>query len=329
MSNIEQTKLLEKLADLIEQNARTPAEALAITKEVVARSDSTDSLQYLTEANSESRKGFVRRFAPKDLHMLCKYRTYFESWLDMPIDQIGKIEGVFVSSSEKRQEKPAGWLAYMPICALETEVSFIVSCIPEWHDDLQETLYCSTVSDTFSQLKEFVEKRKNDALVESFHNIYGLANLNPQIDTSSAVPLDYHHYGQYCEFMKKAYPSIYSLIEHEPAITKDYREMVEKKTHFCIIENDKIVSLTESENISNKPKGIISLGINTLKEYRRNGYASFACAAFVKQSLLNDLLPLWQCDFDNAASQALAEKIGFCHIGNVYSVSTLLESWKK
>jgi|GEM_PF-6750755 len=41
---------------------------------------------------------------------------------------------------------------------------------------------------------------------------------------------------------------------------------------------------------------------------------------------MRSLKPIWQCEFDNFASQALAEKLGFRHVGNVYSALTLLKN---
>jgi len=81
--------------------------------------------------------------------------------------------------------------------------------------------------------------------------------------------------------------------------------------------------MTEDGNVANKPDGIINLGIITLKEHRRKGYAASVCAAFIEHNEKQGLLPLWQCDFDNLASRSLAERLGLRHMGNMYSISTL------
>jgi RimJ/RimL family protein N-acetyltransferase len=64
-----------------------------------------------------------------------------------------------------------------------------------------------------------------------------------------------------------------------------------------------------------------------VEEHRRKGFATIACAAFIKHHLRQGLLPMWQCDFDNFASQSLAEKLGFHYLGNVYFVSALTKFW--
>ena len=136
------------------------------------------------------------------------------------------------------------------------------------------------------------------------------------------------HFNKYYEFKRNLHPSLFKLIDPDTTTHQDYCNTVDEKAHFCVMANDEIACLTESENIPNTPDGIISLGINTLIEYRQKGYATAACAAFIKHSLRQRLLPIWECSFDNLASQMLAEKLGFRHIGNVYSISTLIEPRK-
>ena len=97
------------------------------------------------------------------------------------------------------------------------------------------------------------------------------------------------------------------------------------KIHFCIFENDEMVSVTTSDNLPNKPTGLIQLGIDTLKGYRRKGHVEKVCTAFINYYLEQDILPVWNCYLDNAASVGLAKKLGFCHIGNEFFVSSATE----
>ena len=215
----------------------------------------------------------------------------------------------------------------MPVCAFETENAVFISCIPEWERELKDILTDAATHEAIPKMKEYIEKQKNGGVGE-YHNLYGLEELNPLIDTSKAVLLGYDNYDQYWNFCKRTNPYLYELIGSDTRIVEIYNDMVNKEIHFCVIEDNEIVSLTNSEELPNKPDGIINLGINTLKEHRRKGNAAHACAAFIKHNVKQGLMPVWRCDIENSPSQLLAKKLGFRYLGNVFSVSTLVESWQ-
>ena len=103
----------------------------------------------------------------------------------------------------------------------------------------------------------------------------------------------------------------------------DYEKHISERVHFCLIINGEIVSITESENIPHEPEGIVELGIRTLKEHRRKGYGTIVCAAFIKQCLKEGNIPVWSVEFDNVASEGMAKKLGFRHMGNIMYVGGL------
>jgi GNAT superfamily N-acetyltransferase len=53
------------------------------------------------------------------------------------------------------------------------------------------------------------------------------------------------------------------------------------------------------------------LGLATMPEHRRQGYATLVAAASVEQALARDAAPHWHCWADNAGSRATAERVGF------------------
>ena len=328
MDNNEKIAFLNSLANIIEENAKTPEDASRFIKDVIKQSHTDESIQTITDGLSDPVNRTLENVPAIDIALIRKYRRYLEAWLNIPIEQFEQTKGVSISSSDVRYSKPSGWLTYIPVCAFETNSTFHVSCVPEWEDELRILLADNQVTDVVPRLNDFAQNKKGDGLVESYHKLFALGSPNPQIDTSSAVLLDYSHFNKYYEFKRKVHPSLFKLIDPDATTHQNYCNTVDEKAHFCVIANYEIVCLTESENIPNTPDGIISLGINTLKEYRRKGYATAACAAFIKHSLQQRLLPIWECAFDNLASQMLAEKLGFRHIGNVYSISTLIEPRK-
>ena len=117
-----------------------------------------------------------------------------------------------------------------------------------------------------------------------------------------------------------------SLTSPHEWMEKDYQERTEMKILYGILEDNKIVSVTDSEMIPNKPEKMIHIGIDTLQQYRRKGYASLACAAFIENHLRRGLMPVWECGINNTASRNLAEKLGFRHLGNTFFAATLDKS---
>lgn len=55
----------------------------------------------------------------------------------------------------------------------------------------------------------------------------------------------------------------------------------------------------------------------TEEAYRRQGLATLACRAFIEEALARGLRPTWSCWFNNEASVALAEKVGFVRQSDV------------
>jgi GNAT superfamily N-acetyltransferase len=53
------------------------------------------------------------------------------------------------------------------------------------------------------------------------------------------------------------------------------------------------------------------LGLATMPDHRRQGYATLVAAAGVEQAVAREAVPHWHCWADNAGSRATAERVGF------------------
>jgi len=257
--------------------------------------------------------------------MYDKYKAYFETWLNLPIESIEHATDISVHPHEKRLEKPIASMLYMPICAFETENALIISCIPEWEEKMHKCLRnvhkdeaVSKIADTFCKYEIGVY------LSHTNHQFYGLAEKNTEIDTTKAVKLEMHHLNQFREYYKKLKPNMFEsrITSPDDWFPQAYEEMINCRAQFCVMENDKIVCATDAEDMPNKPDSIINLGINTLADYRKKGYATAACAEFISHYARQGIQPVWQCSFSNSISQSLAKKLGFRYIGNVFHLST-------
>lgn len=77
---------------------------------------------------------------------------------------------------------------------------------------------------------------------------------------------------------------------------------------YYVIEDNKIVSICYSGFKAEKTQ---TIGIETLKEYRRKGFAYALASKFVEDCLKQNIIPYWDCSEDNIGSKILAEKLGF------------------
>jgi hypothetical protein len=77
---------------------------------------------------------------------------------------------------------------------------------------------------------------------------------------------------------------------------------------FCVMQGEEWVSHCYSNHIGG---GEAEITIGTRGEFQRQGMATLAGAAFLRECLARSLRPAWSCDIDNLASAATARKLGF------------------
>ncbi len=82
-----------------------------------------------------------------------------------------------------------------------------------------------------------------------------------------------------------------------------------------------IVSCTDAPDMPYMGEQVQEIGINTLREYRGNGYAAMACSKCLQEMAAHHKIPLWSTAADNLASRRLAQKIGFAEYAEVISVT--------
>jgi GNAT superfamily N-acetyltransferase len=77
---------------------------------------------------------------------------------------------------------------------------------------------------------------------------------------------------------------------------------------FSLISNKKLASTAYSAFIHDDK---LELGIETMSEFRGNGFAQLTCSALIDYCLENNHEPVWACKLENSSSYRLAEKLGF------------------
>jgi RimJ/RimL family protein N-acetyltransferase len=77
---------------------------------------------------------------------------------------------------------------------------------------------------------------------------------------------------------------------------------------WCSLIGDQIGSVAVTDGADNHSA---SIGVVTAPEFRRQGLAELTCSAFIADTLIRGLQPVWECEVRNTASKYLAEKLGF------------------
>lgn len=100
----------------------------------------------------------------------------------------------------------------------------------------------------------------------------------------------------------------YSLLWDSPQVYLD------RAFGYCFLNESGFVSACNTFYLGG---GYIEPDIITLLDYRKQGLALTLCQEFMKHSKQRNLIPYWDCDSGNSASNRLASKLGFKKVGEV------------
>jgi RimJ/RimL family protein N-acetyltransferase len=90
---------------------------------------------------------------------------------------------------------------------------------------------------------------------------------------------------------------------------------LQQQIGFCVTFEDQIVSLCAPTVIGG---GEAEIQVWTADEFRNRGLARRTAAAFIRQCLARGLKPGWTTDVENLVSRALAPKLGFVPVGEIF-----------
>lgn len=86
------------------------------------------------------------------------------------------------------------------------------------------------------------------------------------------------------------------------------KKFIENGFGFCVLCNNEFVSTCNTCYVGG---GCAEIDIMTNSKYRGKGFASITCSAFIEYCLEHELIPTWDADGGNEASNKLALKLGF------------------
>jgi RimJ/RimL family protein N-acetyltransferase len=141
--------------------------------------------------------------------------------------------------------------------------------------------------------------------------------IEPVENKTDAIKLGKADFNPYLTFFMETHPDC----TDSSWLEEYFIEIVQKECCFGIFEKEKLVCATDAAEMPYMQGVVQEIGINTLAEYRKKGYAQAACTACIQSLLEREICPIWSTGFDNIGSQKLAFSLGFEKLADVFTIS--------
>jgi hypothetical protein len=171
---------------------------------------------------------------------------------------------------------------------------------------------------SYCTLIDVINVIKDGLGVKPQHDIkYYLANIPDGIDVSRAKQLTIMDYPDYLGFFKTQYPNS----QPETWLGEYFNEIAQKGYVFGLYVGKKLVSASDSPAMPFMKDMVVELGINTLPEYRKNGFGKIVLSAMLRFVTSLQKVPIVSCVSTNIASQELIQSVGFKKLADVVTLS--------
>lgn len=231
--------------------------------------------------------------------------AYYAQWTDVPAAEWNRNAFIPVCS-EKRNTVQKGYGKAFDLVYFSNRIAGIASY------NEKTAAYIPLIAPLMSvtAVKNVLEQHFTGTINHSIK--YYFDTVPSDIDTSAVKILtkeDYRFFSAfYCTHNTCA----------EPSWLKDYFDAVVGKGYFHgIFDGNNLVSVTDSPDMPYMEDTVAEIGVNTLADYRKRGYAKSVCASCVKHIIGTGKTPLWSCSNTNTVSQRLAKRIGFRYFADM------------
>jgi RimJ/RimL family protein N-acetyltransferase len=239
-----------------------------------------------------------------DIHKITN--EFYSKFCCATEEQFSSNSSVLFVEDSRREETMKGYGCKFVIYAFISQKSVIVAYSPRYSNEINE-LKRNINLENARQLLENAFKRN---LIS--RKLFEFTNSSI-VDTSGAKILDVSDYKAFEEF----FLNINLHLDVSSVIwLKDYFQEKVKKRLFCgYFVKKKLVCVSDAPDMPYLDGVIQHTGVNTLKEFRKRGYAKKVCYLSAKNLLSMNICPQWETDENNIASINLAKSIGYKQIG--------------
>ena len=241
-------------------------------------------------------------------------KLYYEHWLGK-LDCLS-LEGVHFILSDARDVVQDGYSKAFDLYVWIDEKRIIVSYGKKATKNLEELKRKISVGQNVNDVLNTLSTTFNTNIG---HHIKYFFDRAPQIlAVNHTKILTVDDYLDYETFFKTLNPNT----KDTSWLREYFDEMVEENLCVAVYENSIIACCTDAPMMPYLPHLVQEIGVNTLPEYQKLGYAKMASAVVVENILMNNSKePLWSTTAANISSQKLAEKVGFKKFADVLTLS--------
>jgi hypothetical protein len=235
-------------------------------------------------------------------------RKYYAAWLGGS-DQDFNGGGHYICSPE-RDIRQSGYPFPYPLCICKTDRAVIVSYAAAYQpqaDRMKESFL--TVQDYDPFPLERLEALFAGRIRRQVCFVYDREIPVPRTDV---ITLSIEDYQIFLDFtLARGIPEWDGMREYFEKIAA---------AGYCIAKmvDGKAVSLSDAADMPYMADMVQEVGINTLPEYRRRGYAREVASACILKILADHKCPQWTAEIINFASHKLAFSLGFKYFGDLY-----------
>lgn len=148
---------------------------------------------------------------------------------------------------------------------------------------------------------------KNQHYRKSYRWLFTFKQL--KVNCKRRIPKGFHIECINEEFLKRtSLKNLNTVADYIIFKWNSINDFLQKGFGFCLLHGNSIASWCIS---GNHVEGKCEITIGTHEKYQNKGCATLIASAFVEHCISKNLTPSWHCGYDNLASIAVAEKVGF------------------
>ena len=235
---------------------------------------------------------------------------FYSEWVGTDVMSHKGINFIY---SEQRNTVQNGYSMLFDLYIFYQKDSVIISYGKKALEQIDRLKSRITVKSTLDTVKLSLEEVFNKQVC---HNVKYYFNVLPQKRTQARV-LNDEDYMYYLDFFSKNNPNCSNMDWLETY----FKDMVKKELCCGVFEDDMLVCCSDSPNVPYLADTVCEIGVNTIEDYRRKGYATDVCITSASHIINNGKCPIWSAPSYNEASQRLAEKCGFIKFADVVTIA--------
>ena len=244
------------------------------------------------------------------------YKQFYSEFLCLSPEDFDKKMFSYICTG-RRDETLNGYAAPFSFCLFKTKESTLVSFSPKIKDKGMQFVDLADNAMNINGLKKLATEIFEKKVI---HNIKFEYLRKTTYDKKNVVELKEFDYLKYESFFKKMHPNAKIIDKEGNWLHKYFQSLVKEELCFGMMIDGELVSVTDSPTIPFLSDKLAMIGINTLPEYRKRGYAKIAVSAMIDSILSQNKLPLWSCSHDNISSLKTALSVGFEKFGDSISI---------